>query len=371
MPNAKVAPTAGDDAEPQEETIANVAEAPTPLPDPQRWTNQQVLRWLLQVDQKQFLAPFVLNNVTGAVLLEALEAAPAPSVTLSQLAGDPPELQLAGLRGLAKQLQKASPASEAAGADTKGWSFDNELTELNYFFGVELDRQRAHRILKHLKAMKEHVAILTLLLSTATTIVSVVGSSLTASDDSATALSYVTTGLSSAATLLAGFSRIYDYDKRLKEVQDYISGYCDEYTGLLEQLLLPPHARDSYSEWSARKKQRFESETQRAPEVDPDVWEDTLRQIARKQPETWRSLFAIAYHISWPGSPKLSSLKPNAKLMSEPSNVPRWAWWLGLVEFEPIFSDHARTARAMNQWSGVLAKSWPNEYKDKLAPPQD
>jgi len=370
MPNAKVAPTLGDDPEPKDETVADT---PKPPSEPQVlcWTNQQVLRWLLQVDQKQFLAPFVLNNVTGAVLLEALEAEPASTVSLSQLAGDPPELQLAGLRGLAKQqLLRASLVSEAVD-DTKGWSFDNELSELTYFFGVSTDRERANRILKHLKAMKEHVAVLTLLLSTVTTIVSVVGSSLTASDDSATALSYVTTGLSSAATLLAGFSRIYDYDKRLKEVQDYISGYCDEYTGLLEQLLLPPHARDSYSEWSARKKQRFESETQRAPEVDPDVWEDTLRQIARKQPETWRSLFAIAYHISWPGSPKLSSLKPNAKLMSEPSNVPRWAWWLGLVEFEPIFSDHARTARAMNQWSGVLAKSWPNEYKDKLAPPQD
>jgi len=336
--------------------------------DVQRWTNQDVLRWLLRVDQKQFLAPFVTNNVTGAVLLDVLEASPTSSITLAQLAGDPPELQLAGLHSLVAQLQPSKTISDGR----NGWSFKIEVSEWRFFSISNIYRVRCKRYLKRHKDCKERMAILTLLVTTVTTIVSVVGSSQlagSADNDDGAILSYLTTGLSAIATLFAGFSRIFDFDGNVMAWQECTESFCDMYTGLQEQLYRQPHRRDEYSVWRSRKKKRFESEVH-PPEIDPDNFAVTMHQIARKQPETWNAVFSPFYHISWPGSTKLSALDPGDEHMGEPSNVPRWAWWLCVVEFEPIWLYTARLNRSLNTLSGEsLSAAWPEQYEASLHGP--
>ena len=338
------------------------------------WTNRQVLQWLLHMDQKQFLAAFVENNVTGAVLLQALQS-DTSGISLAQLAGNPPELQLAGLRGIAAQLLPVEPAEK------NGWSFDVDFKEWDEFYLRMMNWLRYQRILKSFKEKKERIALLTLLLATATTVVSVVGSSFASNDLSSdaggssnsstvapdtpiattTILSYVTTGLSALTTLLAGFSRIYDYDGKVEAWQTYIEERMriDDYDGVIEQLQLPPHERDEISVWRERKLDRLKGDPQ-PPELDPEMWQHTLRQIARKQPEDWRSYYSAAYHLKWPGGPEYEQV--GSVIKSEPSNVPRWAWWLGAVQFIQI-DDNIGWKRAVDWYtSGQLSRFWPEEW---------
>ena len=44
----------------------------TSVVNPSCWSNSEVLRWLIDVDQKQFIPAFLQHNVTGAMLEQML-----------------------------------------------------------------------------------------------------------------------------------------------------------------------------------------------------------------------------------------------------------------------------------------------------------
>lgn len=338
------------------------------------WTNRDVLLWLLKVDQKSFVPAFLKNNVTGPLLLQLDSPSTSSNKkrwTLADLAGDATAEQLAGLEGLLAQLLE--PERQLTSDEDHGWSYTKDYNMAVEVVISGLETIRCRCILQRLKHQKEFISLWTLLISTLTTLVSVVGAALggdgadpceegeEAGGDWVTAFAFslTTTLLAASLTLLAGYSKIYDFDNRVRTMEAYVNSEPDLWTGCLEQLMEPIAKRDSFKTLKARAEERKSTQLDR-PYISPAMWESSLGTLHKTNPEQWRADFAPFYDIYYP------CCKASTEYATSTGNrsIPFWARWLGLVEFRPIWNETATLTKALDKmYLGSLEKNWPEEFE--------
>jgi hypothetical protein len=360
----------------------------------QNWTNRDVLLWLIKIDQKTFVPAFCRNNVTGPLLLRLDLTGTTESTTtksswrLTDLAGDASPEQLAGFEGHIVELLEPYKA-QSESDDAHGHTYTRDINLACEQLGYAFEEARCRCILQYLKRRKEMIAILTLLISTVTTLVSIIGTTIAAdgggggssdgvddgeasrrlSEDSqgnTFGLSFIlncaTTGLAGMLTLLSGYSKIYDFDARVREMEEYISSIPDMWTDCVEQIMEPVASRDTYSTLKARLDDGKKSALDR-PQISPSIWEASLHQLRVWSPETWRAEFAPFYDLSYPCSPIMAKSEWNKT--SGLINVPFWARWLGSVEYKPVWNKQHVLIKALdNRFLGAIRRNWPEEFVD-------
>ena len=165
----------------------------TKVVNPSCWSNSEVLRWLIDKDQKQFIPAFLQHNVTGALLKQMLSGEVAQvsliddstvlnlrtvaSTVASTVA--PGELarqeQLAGLESLLRVKFALPVRSAVAETQTqpdmyKGWSYEREKDIWVRTLTITCERHRALILQAQLKDKNALQQVMTLFLSTLTTI---------------------------------------------------------------------------------------------------------------------------------------------------------------------------------------------------------
>mmetsp|Transcript_18850 Transcript_18850/g.44825 ORF Transcript_18850/g.44825 Transcript_18850/m.44825 type:complete len:384 (+) Transcript_18850:124-1275(+) len=319
----------------------------TSVVNPSCWSNSEVLRWLIDVDQKQFIPAFLLNNVTGALLKQMLSgevvqdsrtdrctilnlltvASTGASTVASTVASK--ELarhELAGLESLLREkfalpVKFALPASAAAETQPdmyNGWSYEREKDIWVRTLTISCERHRAIILQAQLKKKHAHLEVWTLVLSTLTTFLSAFATASAVGADSdpstdftlwtiplQTLLTTLVLVLSFFITMFSGWSKVFSYESRLKGWDNFFAKHPEqEETPALGKLQenfvqLAPAPKDrsrSYDEFM----QEFDPWTKAIewPKLDPKDWRSTLTHIAKYYPEIWDSLF-VHYYLSW------------------------------------------------------------------------
>ena len=302
----------------------------TSVVNPSCWSNSEVLRWLIDVDQKQFIPAFLQHNVTGALLKQMLsgEVVAQDSRTdgstildLRTVASEELANSLAGLESLLR-VKFALPARPAA-AETQpdmynGWSYEREKDIWVRTLTISCERHRAMILQVQLKKKHAHLEVWTLVLSTLTTFLSAFATASAVGADSdpstdftlwtiplQTLLTTLVLVLSFFITIFSGWSKVFSYESRLKGWDNFFAKHPEqEETPALGKLQenfvqLAPAPKDrslSYDEFM----QEFDPWTKAIewPKLDPRDWRSTLTHIAKYYPEIWDSLF-VHYYLSW------------------------------------------------------------------------
>ena len=350
------------------------------------WTNSDVLRWLIDHDEKQFVPIFIKRNVTGALLSRVLEAGDDQASKLRELVSgaDVSEEQQDGLCDLLVNVLAPQREVVAEEQGNKGWTYDKDVRHNQELLLHMMDSHRFERLRADVQASKEHFAVVILLLSTVITFISAISSSLTttsvsacsevssggAADGSPSAIemafSFTITTLSAVLTLMTGFVKLFSFDQKLKMWNDFIKDQPD--TDCFNVLSKPVQDRMPYQKWKDTQYAKYQEQVKNgisAPDIAPETWERTLVSIARKQPEAWRNTFAPFYECRFPACAGWKKRQEGQMPVNQISDVPRWAWWLGLVSFPTIFDDSIAYSKGVAKLCGT-SYNWPDEHKEDL-----
>ena len=315
----------------------------TSVVNPSCWSNSEVLRWLIDVDQKQFIPAFLQHNVTGALLKQMLSgevvqdsrtdrstilnlltvaSTGASTVASSVASKELARHELAGLESLLREkfalpVKFALPRSAETQPDN-GWSYEREKDIWVRTLTISCERHRAMILQAQLKKKHAHLEVLTLVLSTLTTFLSAFATASAVGADSdpstdftlwtiplQTLLTTLVLVLSFFITIFSGWSKVFSYESRLKGWDNFFAKHPEqEETPALGKLQenfvqLAPAPKDrslSYDEFM----QEFDPWTKAIewPKLDPRDWRSTLTHIAKYYPEIWDSLF-VHYYLSW------------------------------------------------------------------------
>ena len=316
------------------------------------WSNSEVLRWLIDEDQKQFIPAFLQHNVTGAMLKQMLSCtdlaqknpeaeeehpraetsaqggvidadAAYPHIPSIKCLGETAvqsgasEAQLAGLISLlrvrlALPLCGSAAVTPTEGQTINGWSYEREKDIWVRTHMISCERHRALILQEQLRGKQSNAQILTLVLSTLTTFLSALAAGYASSDEDHTVLTTWSTRLilllSFAITVSAGRGKIFGYERRLKEWATFAEEHPEQEVemklGRLQDLKLtmapsPGDRLCSYDEF----KEDFSPWLQSMPhwpEIGPGEWQSTLTCIAKEKPEIWSMFFSCFYEIVFP-----------------------------------------------------------------------
>ena len=365
----------------------------TSVVNPSCWSNSEVLRWLIDVDQKQFIPAFLQHNVTGALLKQMLSgevvqdsrtdgstilnlltvASTGASTVASTVASK--ELarhELAGLESLLREkfalpVKFALPRSAETQPDN-GWSYEREKDIWVRTLTISCERHRAMVLHAQLKNKHAFLEVWTLVLSTLTTLISAYATAsavgadadTTANPQLALALTTLVLVLSFFITMMAGWSKVFSYEKRLKDWDNFFANHPEkEETPVLGKL------QEIYVQLAPAPKDRSRSYDEFMKEFDPWThaiewpqyptncrdWGSTLTQIAKYYPEIWALLFDHYYKNSF----FFDCLCGHA--------WGRW-WWLSWAQLK----ESAPYLKALNDHcsQGLLARHWRMEYNNDI-----
>ena len=393
---------------------------PSPRPaDPRNWTNADVLRWLIDADQKQHVPAFIRHNVTGPLLVELLSRADGPDSLSALLARQPGENERTSgsqnpeaIEGLVRLMKKqllhtrrtTQRTTQEDAQRINGWTFGTDQMIYNEYLEDEQLWHRSMCARDQLQQKKALFSMTSLLVSTLTTFLSVILVSIESGDSGTEdttgvlklVLGIIVAGFAGLLATLAGVAKVYDFEGRQDAWNEWCAGQSIpriNYEHLMDELQLHPSQRSrSYAEWMHeynRKVREPCSAGTKRPDEPPGAWEETLTQIARQQPEIWRKFFAPFYDIRYNGesfcNPDQSERArfPDRYLLISADRylqrchsayeVPWWAWWLHtlskplggrMVTFDPIV-DNEEHVKALNDSSlvkGNFKDYWEDAY---------
>ena len=357
---------------------------PSPRPaDPRNWTNADVLRWLIDADQKQHVPAFIRHNVTGPLLVDLLSRADGPDSLSALLARQPGESErtsgsqnpeaIEGLvRLMKKQLLHTRRTTQKDAQCINGWTFQADQMIYNEYLEDEQLWHRSMCARDQLQQKKALFSMTSLLVSTLTTFLSVILVSIEGGDNGKEdrtsvlklVLGLVVAGFAGLLATLGGVAKVYDFEGRQDAWNEWCAGQSQpriSYEHLMDELQLHPSQRSmSYAEWMDQYNRQVRepcSAGTKRPDEPPGAWEETLTQIARQQPETWRKFFAPFYYILYNGE----IFRKAPKRCHSAYEVPWWAWRLHtlskllggrMVTFDPIV-DNEEHVKALNDSSLV------------------
>eukprot|EP00964_Phaeocystis_antarctica_P160364 scaffold131917_cov72-Phaeocystis_antarctica.AAC.3 len=361
---------------------------PSPRPaDPRNWTNAEVLHWLIDADQKQHVPAFIRHNVTGPLLVDLLSRADGPGSLSALLARQPGESERTSgsqnpeaIEGLVRLMKKqllhtrrtTQRTTQEDAQRINGWTFQADQMIYNEYLEDEQLWHRSMCARDQLQQKKALFSMTSLLVSTLTTFLSVILVSIESGDSGAEdttgvlklVLGVIVAGFAGLLATLAGVAKVYDFEGRQDAWNEWCAGQSIprlSYEHLMDELQLHPSQRSkSYAEWmDAYNREVREpcSAGPKRPDEPPGAWEETLTQIARQQPETWRKFFAPFYYILYNGE----IFRKAPKRCHSAYEVPWWAWRLHtlskllggrMVTFDPIV-DNEEHVKALNDSSLV------------------
>ena len=364
------------------------------------WSNSEVLRWLIDEDQKQFIPAFLQHNVTGAMLKQMLSCTDVaqnndadsayPHIPSIEYLGETAvqsgasEAQLAGLISLLR-VRLALPLCGSTAAVTEpterqtinGWSYEREKDIWVRTHMISCERHRALILQEQLKGKQSNAQVLTLVLSTLTTFLSALAAGYASSDEDHTVLTTWSTRLilllSFAITVSAGWGKIFNYERRLKEWAAFFEVLLNVQgmkLGKLQDLKLtmapsPGDRLCSYDEF----KEDFSLWIQSMPhwpEVGPGEWQSTLTCIAKEKPEIWSMFFICFYEIVLPLD-FLCGKKQHEKMTPREREIKNTTfdcfWWTAWAKEV----DSATYLEALDHCTdGLLQQHWKLDYDRDL-----
>ena len=382
------------------------------------WSNSEVLRWLIDEDQKQFIPAFLQHNVTGAMLKQMLSCtdlaqehpeaekehpraetsaqggvidadAAYPHIPSIGCLGETAvqsgasEAQLAGLISLLR-VRLALPlcgstAAVTPGQTINGWSYEREKDIWVRTHMISCERHRALVLQEQLRGNQSKAQLRTLVLSSLTTFLSALAAGYTSSDEDHTVLTtwsrLILLGLSFFITVSAGWGKIFSYERRLKDWATFFKGHPEHEEemklGKLQDLKLTmaPSPRDrlcSYDEF----KEDFSLWLQSMPhwpEVGPGEWKSTLTCIAKEKPEIWSMYFSRFYETVFPLD-FLCGKKQHEKMTPREREIRNTTfdcfWWTAWAKEV----DSATYLEALNDHctEGLLQQHWELDYDKDL-----
>ena len=227
---------------------------------------------------------------------------------------------------------------------------------------ISCERHRAMILQAQLEKQHAFLEVATLFLSTLTTLISAFATAsavgadadTTANPQLAFALTTLVLVLSFFITMMAGWSKVFSYERRLKDWDNFFANHPEQEEtpalGKLQDVLveLGPAPKDrsrSYDEFM----KEFDPWTKSIewPKLDPKNWRATLTHIAKYYPEIWNLLFRHYYENvfffdcfcgqAWG----------------------RW-WWLSWAKTR----DSATYLKALNDHcsQGMLERHWRKDY---------
>ena len=372
----------------------------TKVVNPSCWSNSEVLRWLIDKDQKQFIPAFLQHNVTGALLkqmlsgevsltddstvlnLRTVASTVAPAVASKEFARH----ELAFLENLLR-VEFALPVPSAAAEQPvnvwkpttiNGWSYEREKDVWARTLTISCERHRAMILQAQLEKQRAFLEVGTLSLSALITFTSAFATASAASADAdptasadadptaedadagkdsqfALVITTLVLVLSFFNTIMAAWSKIFSHERSLKDWDNFFAKHPEKeetpVLGKLQDVLveLGPDPKDrlrSYDEFMEEFDPIFKSIIE-WPKLDPKDWRSTLTHIAKYYPEIWDLLFEHYYENVF----FFDCLCGHA--------WGRW-WWLSWAKAR----DCATYLKALNNHcsQGMLERHWKKEY---------
>ena len=311
-----------------------------------RWSNSQVVLWLIQNDLKQFVPAFVVNNVVGNSLLKMPNE---PQNQLEEICnvGEVPKMssgQILGMKRqvaqLARHFKSIRPDVELLGEETdpdpppdetpktndrkamreNGWNFDREFSEWQRYHRTFVERVINQHVRGRLVRFKDTCTLLVLAISTTSTVFTstsagIIGSSNAVGKHNEVAIwiannsSFILVVLSACTTLIAGFVQAQsafwksmDKDGRMHET--YYHKLEQFYRNQLE---IHPRDRMNYNEF-LKQRQGLEGEFRELPELNmpPHLKTQAVERIRAYGTSEWARAFVwLGGRMRWPTEPEI------------------------------------------------------------------
>lgn len=273
------------------------------------WTNTQVVKWLLEIDQKVFVPTVITHNISGSTLLQ-LSREEIQKVTGDSKQG---EHSVQTLWNHIDKLKTKSD-SETWGTDKDdsetygrllshptGWTFDREYNEWVDFLELHNEEAITIHIEASLKKHQSYFQVLVLILSSVATLCT--SSSFAVSvdtkddeqkrgDDYGWYIQVFILAFSFLTTVTSGYVQIKgtEWKEQLATIKQYLDT-AEELTSLYEDNLSAPlNDRLPFDEYNKRVKQLWASMPARL-DFSPRQRNDALFDIKQNDPIVWKKGF--------------------------------------------------------------------------------